>query len=159
MTKKQPPKVNREWHLIDAKNQILGRLAVNIADLLRGKKKLDFQSNKDIGDYVVVKNAKEITVSGKKMEQKIYYRHSGYLGGLKEVKLKEMIKKKPEEVIRHAVLGMLPKNKLKKFWLKRLLVYSGKEHPFDDKLKNCFAIKSSKKQGDLNEKRQTKQKT
>ena len=122
-------KEQRKWYLLDAKNQVLGRLSVKIANLLRGKEKVGFVPYKDMGDYVVVKNAHKIKVTGKKMEQKTYFRHSGYIGSLKQITLKNLLKEKPEEVIRHAVSGMLPKNKLKKFWLKRLRVYASEDHP------------------------------
>jgi large subunit ribosomal protein L13 len=112
--------MERKTHTIDATDKILGRLAAQIAVLLRGKNKADFAPNKDIGDFVVIKNVEKIRVSGKKMEQKKYYHHSGYLGGLKEVPFKTLFKERPEEVFKRAVFGMLPKNKLRAEQIKRL---------------------------------------
>jgi len=112
--------MEREKHIIDATNRILGRLAVEIALLLRGKSKVDFAPNKDAGDFVIIKNADKIIVTGKKFENKIYYRHSGYLGGLKKTPYKKLFKKNPGEVIKKAVYGMLPKNKLRDEQIKRL---------------------------------------
>lgn len=112
--------MKRETYTIDAKNRILGRLATEIAVLLRGKNKVEFSPNKDIGGFVVVKNADKIKVTGRKIDQKVYYRHSGYLGGLKETPLKKLLKENPEEVLRNAVWGMLPKNKLRSEMIKRL---------------------------------------
>jgi large subunit ribosomal protein L13 len=112
--------VFRETHTIDATNKTLGRLASQIAVLLRGKQKPDFVPYKDMGDFVLVRNVEKIKITGKKMEQKKYYRHSGYPGGLKEIPLKTLFKKNPAEVLRKAVLGMLPKNKLRKKQINRL---------------------------------------
>ena len=112
--------MERETYTIDAKNKILGRLATEIAVLLRGKNKPDFVPYKDMGDFVVVKNTDNIKVTGKKLEQKIYYRHTGYLGGLKKTPLKKLFKKDPAEVLKKAVFGMLPKNKLRAKQIKRL---------------------------------------
>jgi large subunit ribosomal protein L13 len=113
---------NRKTHNIDATNKILGRLASQIAVLLRGKHKPDFAPHKDIGDFVVVKNIDKIKFSGKKMNQKIYYHHSGYLGGLKEISLEKLFKEKPDVVLKKAVFGMLPKNKLRAKQIKRLKI-------------------------------------
>lgn len=112
--------MNRETHTIDAANKVLGRLAVEIALLLRGKDKADFMPNKDGGDVVIIKNADKIIVTGKKMDDKMYYHHSGYMGGLKEIPFKKIFKRDPGEVIRRAVYGMLPKNKLRDVQIKRL---------------------------------------
>jgi len=112
--------MERETHTIDATNKILGRLATEIAVLLRGKNRSDFAPNKDIGDFVVVKNVNKIKVTGKKFEKKIYYHHSGYLGGLKETPFKKLFEKDPGEVLKRAVFGMLPKNKLRAKQIKRL---------------------------------------
>ena len=128
--------IKREWHLIDAKDKVLGRLATQIAQLLMGKNKPYFTRHLDCGDYVVVINAKEVKVTGKKEKQKIYYRHSGYPGGLKETPLWMLREKHPERIIINAVSGMLPKNKLKKGMLARLKVQPGREHPYQDKIKN-----------------------
>ncbi len=120
--------INREWWMIDASSMPLGKLAVVIADKLMGKSKVTYTPHIDNGDYVVVINAKQITVTGDKMVQKKYYRHSGFPGGLKELKLEEMIEKYPERAIEAAVKGMLPKNKLAAERLKRLRVFDGAEH-------------------------------
>jgi len=115
--------MERKTHTIDATGKILGRLATEIAILLRGKHKLDFAPNKDIGDFVFVKNINKIRVSGKKFEDKIYYRHTGYLGGLKKRPFKRLFEKNPTEVLKKAVFGMLPKNKLRAKQIKRLKIH------------------------------------
>lgn len=120
--------IERKWWMIDASSMPLGKLAVVIADKLMGKSKVTYTPHIDNGDYVVVTNAKKIVVTGDKMVQKMYYRHSGYPGGLKELKLEEVIEKDPARVIREAVKGMLPKNKLSAERLKRLRVFDGEEH-------------------------------
>ena len=125
----KPSTTERNWLLIDACDQRLGRLATRIADALRGKDKPQYTPNIDTGDFVVVVNAAKIAVTGNKMEDKIYYRHTGYPGGLKQRTLKEMMEKKPEEVIRLAVKGMMPKNRLARAQLKKLKIYAGAEHP------------------------------
>jgi len=112
----------RETHTIDASNKTLGRLATQIAILLRGKQRPDFVPNKDTGDFVIVKNIDKIRFTGKKLENKIYYRHTGYLGGLRKIPLKELIKKNLEEVLKKAVFGMLPNNKLRDKQIKRLKI-------------------------------------
>jgi large subunit ribosomal protein L13 len=121
--------VKRDWYLVDATGKTLGRLASEIAKILMGKNKPTYTPHIDGGDFVVVVNAEKVFVTGKKLNQKIYYKHTGYFGHLKETTLKEMLEKKPEEVIRLAVRGMLPKNKLRDKRLKRLKVYAGPEHP------------------------------
>jgi len=121
--------IKREWHVIDASDKILGKVATEAAGLLMGKDKSMFTRNLDTGDYVVVTNASKVKVTGKKLEQKMYYRHSGYPGGFRAVPLAEMLKKKPEMVIEHAVKGMLPQNKLGDAMIKKLKVYAGAEHP------------------------------
>ena len=125
----KPSNIERNWLIVDAKDQRLGRLATRIADNLRGKTKPVYTPHIDTGDFVVVINASRIAVTGRKMDNKIYYRHTGYPGGLKQRTLAEMMKKKPEEVIRLAVKGMLPKNRLAAQLLKKLKVYAGSEHP------------------------------
>ncbi len=120
--------ISREWYLIDASSMPLGKLAVVIADKLMGKSKVTYTPHIDNGDYVVVINAKDVVVTGDKMVQKKYYRHSGYPGGIKELQLKEVIEKDPSRVIIEAVKGMLPKNKLSAERLKRLRVFAGAEH-------------------------------
>lgn len=128
--------IKREWHLIDVKDQTLGRVSSKIAQLLMGKGKPYFVRNLDCGDYIVVTNAKDVKVTGKKEEQKRYNRHSGYPGGFKSETLKELRVRKPEEIIIHAVKGMLPDNKLQDRMLTRLFVFAGEEHTYGDKFKN-----------------------
>jgi len=123
--------IERKWWLINAEGKILGRLATEISILLRGKKKPEFVNFMDSGDFVIVINAEKVNLTGKKIEQKKYYSHSGYPGGLKEKTLKELLEKKPEEVIRKAVWGMIPKNKLGRAVYKKLKVYSGPHHPHE----------------------------
>jgi len=127
--------IKREWHLIDVKDQVLGRISTKIAGLLMGKSKPYFVSNLDCGDFVVIVNAKEVKTTGKKEEQKKYYRHSGYPGGFRVKTLKEARDEKPEMIITHAVSGMLPQNKLRDRMLKRLYVFAGSEHKYADKIK------------------------
>lgn len=134
----QPTKANqikREWHLIDVKDKTLGRIATKIAVLLMGKSKPYFVRNLDCGDYVVIINAKNVAVTGEKEEKKVYIRHSGYPGGFKSETLKELRERKPEDIIIHAVKGMLPDNRLKDRMLARLFVYSGSEHEYQNKFK------------------------
>lgn len=123
-----PSTVERKWYVVDAEGKTLGRLASEVANVLRGKNKPIFTPHIDTGDYVIVVNAEKVKVTGKKLEQKIYYHHSEYVGGMKETTLKEMMKKKPEFVITHAVKGMLPKGPLGRQMLKKLHVYTGPEH-------------------------------
>lgn len=125
--------IKRNWHLIDVKDKVLGRVATDIALLLMGKSKSDFVRNLDLGDYVVVINAKEVKVTGNKEKLKKYYRHSGYPGGFKEETLSSLRERKPEEVISHAVSGMLPQNKLRKLMLSRLHIFADLEHDYKDK--------------------------
>jgi large subunit ribosomal protein L13 len=121
--------VPRRWFVVDAQGKVLGRLATRIAMVLRGKNKPEFTPHLDTGDFVVVVNADQLTLTGKKLDQKMYYRHSGYTGGLKETSARHLLKKKPEEILRHAVRGMLPKNSLGRHLLKKLKIYIGAEHP------------------------------
>jgi large subunit ribosomal protein L13 len=121
--------IKREWHLIDASDEVLGRLATRIARLLMGKHKPLFCRNLDIGDFVVVINADKVRVTGNKAKQKTYYRHSGYPGGLKSITLEKMMQTQPTRVIEKAVKGMLPKNRLNAPMMKRLKVYAGDAHP------------------------------
>lgn len=123
-----PATIARKWYVVDATDMTLGRLASEIAKVLRGKNKPIFTPHLDMGDYVIVTNAEKIKVTGKKMEQKIYYRHSDYVGGMKETKLKDKLAKKPEEVIELAVKGMLPKGPLGRQMYRKLFVYAGPEH-------------------------------
>lgn len=127
MRKKE--KQDRQWIIVDASNQILGRLSTKIAHKLRGKDKVDFTPHVDNGDFVIVVNAEKIKVTGRKLENKKYYRHSGYPGGLKETQLKTMLQKKPEQVIYQSVKGMLPKTRQGQAQLKKLKIYSGPDHP------------------------------
>ena len=121
--------ITRDWVIVDASDKILGRLASQIAQRLRGKHKPEFAPHMDAGDFVVVVNAEKVKVTGRKLDQKIYYRHSGWIGGLKETVLKDMMASKPDQVLIKAVKGMLPKNRLGRQMLKKLKVYSGTEHP------------------------------
>lgn len=121
--------IQKKWFLVDAENKVLGKLAVQIATRLRGKHKAIFTPHADTGDFVVVVNADKVSLSGKKWDNKIYYRHTGYLGGLKQISARKLIEKKPEDVLRFAVRGMLPKNSLGRRQLKKLKVYAGSEHP------------------------------
>lgn len=127
--------VKRDWHLIDVKEKTLGRITSNISVLLMGKPKPYFVRNLDVGDYVVVVNAKDVKVTGKKEILKKYYRASGYPGGLRIESLGDLRQRKPEEIIRHAVSGMLPQNKLRDRMLSRLFIFAGGEHTYKDKFK------------------------
>jgi large subunit ribosomal protein L13 len=127
--KEKKENIQRKWYLYDADGKILGRLATEIASILRGKNKVVFDESQDLGDYVVVINAEKVRVTGKKEEQKLYRHHTGYPGSLKEIKYKELQHKKPEAIIEKAVKGMLPNNKLNRAIIKKLKVYSGNTHP------------------------------
>ena len=124
-----PETRDRRWYVVDAEGQTLGRLATQLADTLRGKRKPDYTPHLDTGDFVVVVNAEKIAVTGDKLAQKRYYRHSGYPGGLRSRTLGEMLERRPEEVIRRAVKGMLPRNRLARRQITKLKVYAGPEHP------------------------------
>jgi large subunit ribosomal protein L13 len=124
-----PSDRERSWVLVDASGKTLGRLATQIADILRGKRKPEYTPHIDTGDFVVVINAREIAVTGNKREQKRYYRHSGYPGGLRSRTLGEQLERRPEEVIRRAVRGMLPRNRLARRQITKLKVYAGPDHP------------------------------
>lgn len=126
-------KVERRWHLIDVKGKVLGRVSTKIARLLSGKDKVEYVPYLDMGDHVVVVNAKDVAVTGKKETDKIYYRHSGYPGGLRAETLGELRKRRPEEIVRRAVLGMLPKNKLGARMITRLYISANEKHPYQDK--------------------------
>lgn len=127
--------IRRSWHLVDAKGKVIGRLATNIASILMGKNKNYYTPYLDTGDYVVVINAESSVFTGKKETQKKYFRHSGYPGGLYVKTAAQIRKSKPDQLIRHAVYGMLPKTKLAKVMLKKLFVYPSSEHPHKDKFK------------------------
>lgn len=124
-----PSTIERKWYVVDAEGKTLGRLAAEVASVLRGKNKPTFTPHIDTGDYVIVVNAEKVKVTGRKLDQKIYYRHSDYVGGMKETTLREMMQKKPVQVIEHAVKGMLPKGPVGSEMYKKLFVYVGAEHP------------------------------
>jgi large subunit ribosomal protein L13 len=128
----KPREVQQEWYVVDATGQTLGRLATKIADVLRGKHKPQWAPHIDVGDYVIVVNAGKIAVTGNKLEQKRYYRHSGYPGGLRERTLAEQLDRRPNEVMRAAVKGMLPRNRMGRAQLNKLKLYEGSEHPHEN---------------------------
>ena len=121
----------QKWYLVDANGAVLGRLASQVAHRLRGKHNPRFTPHVDTGDWVIVINAEKIVLTGRKLDQKMYYRHSGYIGGLKQMTAKELLEKKPEELVRSAVKGMLPKNRLGRRLFKKLKVYTGSNHPHE----------------------------
>ena len=127
----RPADVDRRWFVVDASGQTLGRLATRIAHVLRGKHKPQYAPNIDTGDYVIVVNAAKVAVTGRKREQKTYYRHSGYPSGLTAVLLEDQLEQRPQRVIEHAVRGMLPHNRLGRAMLKKLKVYGGPDHPHE----------------------------
>ncbi len=122
---------DKKWYLVDAENKVLGRLASQIASRLRGKHKPIFTPHADTGDFIVVINAEKVSLTGSKTANKVYYRHTGYVGGLKEITAQKLLAKKPEQVLRLAVRGMLPKNSLGRRQLKKLKIYAGSEHPHE----------------------------
>ncbi len=123
-----PDKIERKWYLVDAQGLTLGRMASEVAKVLRGKNKPEFTPHVDTGDYVVIVNAEKVKVTGKKLKQKVYYNHSDYVGGMRETTLSDMMQKKPERVVELAVKGMLPKGPLGREMIKKLHVYAGPEH-------------------------------
>ena len=123
-----PDKIERKWYVVDAAGQELGRMSSEIAKVLRGKNKPEYAPFQDLGDYVIAVNAAKVKVTGKKLDQKIYYHHSDYVGGMKETTLRDMLAKKPEFVVEHAIKGMLPKGPLGSKCIKKLHVYAGAEH-------------------------------
>ena len=125
----KPGEIARHWYVVDADGQTLGRLATRIADTLRGKGKAEYTPHVDTGDFVIVVNAEKIHVTGNKLDQKRYYRHSGYPGGLRSRTLREQLGRRPEEVLRKAVKGMLPRNRLARQQINKLKIYAGPEHP------------------------------
>ena len=137
----RPRMVERKWHLIDADGQTLGRLATVIAYLLRGKNKPQYTPHIDTGDFVVVVNAQKVVVTGKKAEQKVYYRHTGYPGGLKETSYEAMLERKPTEILRRAVRGMMPKTRLGRQQLKKLKIYAGPEHPHEAQAPQPYEVR------------------
>lgn len=137
-----PENRQRDWVVVDAQGQTLGRLATQIADILRGKRKPEYTPHCDVGDFVVVVNAEKISVTGKKRTDKLYHRHSGYPGGLKTRTFQEMMNRRPEEVLRKAVKGMLPRNRLARQQLRKLKVYAGPEHPHEAQQPTALEIKT-----------------
>jgi len=129
--------ISRDWHLIDLKDQILGRSIPEVSRLLQGKQKVKYSQYLDSGDYVVIINAKYVTISGKKAEVKQYTNYSGYPGGLKTINFKDLVKKNPDKLVRHAVSGMLPKNKLRDRRLARLFIFADDKHPYSEKFKKA----------------------
>ena len=127
----KPGEITREWYLVDAEGKTLGRLATQIADTLRGKRKPQYTPHVDTGDFVIVVNAEKIQVTGNKLDQKRYYRHSGYPGGLRSRTLRDQLERRPTEVLRVAVKGMLPKNRLARQQITKLKIYAGPEHPHE----------------------------
>jgi len=123
--------IDRRWYVVDAEGQTLGRLATRIADTLRGKNKAQYTPHVDSGDFVVVVNAEKIAVTGKKLDQKLYHRHSGYPGGLRTRTLREQLERRPTEVLRKAVKGMLPRNRLARAQITKLKIYAGPKHPHE----------------------------
>ena len=132
--------VTRDWYLVDAENQVLGRIATTIANVLRGKNKPTFTPSVDTGDFIVIVNAEKIALTGNKLADKMYYSHSGYPGGIKSITAGKLLDKKPEDIIKHAVKGMLPKNKLAYHMLSKLKIYSGSEHPHKAQQPKALAI-------------------
>jgi large subunit ribosomal protein L13 len=125
----RPLEVERKWYVVDAEGKTLGRLATEIARILRGKNKAQYTPHVDVGDFVVVVNAEKVVVTGKKAEQKVYRRHSGYPGGMKETSYERMLERRPEEIVRKAVYGMMPKSRLARQQMRKLKIYAGPGHP------------------------------
>ncbi len=138
----KPGAVERRWYVVDADGQTLGRLATQIAETLRGKGKPEYTPHVDTGDFVVVVNAERIAVTGKKLDEKFYYRHSGYPGGLRKRTLREELDRRPTEVLRRAVKGMLPRNRLGRAQLRKLRIYAGPEHPHTAQAPEPFEVKT-----------------
>ena len=133
--------VSRDWYLIDARDKVLGRVAAEIARRLRGKHKPEFTPHTDTGDFIVVINAEKIALTGKKLDDKVYYHHSGYPGGIKSITAGKLLKKKPEDVLKIAVKGMLPKNSLGRMMLKKLKIYAGSDHPHEAQTPRSLDVK------------------
>ena len=138
----KPGEIDRLWYLVDAEGKTLGRLATQIADTLRGKGKPEYTPHVDTGDFVVVVNAEKIAVTGNKLDDKIYYRHSGYPGGLRERPLREELARRPTEVLRKAVKGMLPRNRLARAQITKLKIYAGPGHPHEAQAPRQLEVKS-----------------
>ena len=132
--------VTRDWYVVDAENQVLGRIATTIANVLRGKNKPTFTPSVDTGDFIIVVNAEKIMLTGNKRADKMYYSHSGYPGGIKSITAEKLLDKKPEALIKHAVKGMLPKNKLAYHMLNKLKIYSGSAHPHEAQQPKALSI-------------------
>ena len=136
----KPNDVQREWYVVDATGVTLGRLATQIASILRGKTKPQYTPHEDVGDFVVVINAEKVRVTGRKLDQKIYYRHTGYPGGIRSITLRNQLEKHPERVIEHSVKGMLPRGPLGRRQFKKLKVYAGAEHPHQAQMPKPLAL-------------------
>lgn len=134
--------VDRKWYVVDANGMVLGRLAVEVAKRLRGKHKPTYTPHIDTGDYIIVVNADKIRLTGNKLDQKMYYRHSGYPGGLKSTTAKDLLQRKPERVLEHAVKGMLPKNRLGRRMFKKMKIYTGPQHPHEAQQPEVLTFKS-----------------
>ncbi len=137
----KPSTIEKKWYVVDAKGKTLGRLATVVADTLRGKRKATYTPNIDTGDFVIVINADQVVVTGNKAEQKMYYHHSGYPGGLKSESYAKLQARRPEEIVRHAVRGMLPHTKLGRAQLRKLKVYAGAKHPHEAQAPETLEIK------------------
>ena len=137
----KPATIDKKWYVVDASGKTLGRISTVIADTLRGKRKPIYTPNIDTGDFVVVVNAEKVVVTGRKAEQKMYYRHSGYPGGIKSESFARLIGRRPEEVLRRAVKGMLPHNKLGAAQLRKLKIYAGTEHPHEAQHPEVLEVK------------------
>ncbi len=133
---------HRQWYVIDARDQVLGRMASEIAKILRGKNKPSFTPNADVGDFVIVVNARDVKLTGHKPEQKIYYRHTDYPGGIRERTAAKLLAEHPEQVVRLAVKGMLPKNRLSRKLVTKLKIYAGAEHPHEAQKPQALALKT-----------------
>jgi large subunit ribosomal protein L13 len=137
----KPSTIEKKWYVVDAKGKTLGRLATVVADTLRGKRKTIYTPTIDTGDFVIVINAEQIVVTGNKPKQKIYYHHSGYPGGLTEESYEKLLARRPEEIVRRAVRGMLPHNKLGRAQIRKLKIYTGAEHPHEAQMPEALEIK------------------
>jgi large subunit ribosomal protein L13 len=137
----RPLEVERKWYVIDAEGKTLGRLASEIARILRGKNKPQYTPHVDIGDFVIVVNAEEVIVTGRKAEQKVYRRHSGYPGGMKETSYGQMMERRPEEIVRKAVYGMMPRTRLARQQMRKLKIYAGPEHPHSAQNPQRYEVK------------------
>jgi len=137
----RPADIERKWHVVDAEGQVLGRLATNVAQVLKGKHKAMYTPSMDTGDFVIVVNAEKVVVTGNKDQQKVYYHHSGYPGGMKETPYAKMLEQHPERIVYKAVEGMLPHNRLGRAMIKKLFVYAGPAHPHSAQKPEPFEIK------------------